>query len=255
MAQKAQESNELRVQNRQLMEENTRLTDLTKMLLSSQAFAGFLQELSSSGVPNVAQQQQLAQQQQTQQPQAQKPQPTRKDVSTHEAAHQMQMQNQSNHMQVGMTLIPDTPIDMSIFDGHNSWNHVMPSNNYQVFALTEMPEPPKLDLSALTEKSSEITSIPSSKKDLPIISPLPMLQSLEKKCSPVDKSDDLYAEDSCIPMISITLPTTLSITLSKAAISSELLSVQSTIPGSWSDLQQICKDLDETSDRIARFMC
>lgn len=224
------------------------------MLLSSQAFAGFLQELSNSGVPNMAQQQNT-QQQPTQQPQAQQHQPTRKDVATHDAAQQMQMQNQSNHMQVGMTLIPDTPIDMSIFDGHNSWNNVVPSNDFQVYAVTELPEPPKLDLSAMTEKSSEIKPIRSAKKYLPVISSIPTPQLSEKECPSVDKSDDLYADDSCLPLVSITLPTTLSTTLSKAAVSSEILSSQSTLPGSWSELRQICQDLDDTCDRISRFMC
>lgn len=262
VAQKAQESNELRVQNRQLMEENTRLTDLTRMLLSSQAFSGFLSELSNSGVTNTMQQQSSQQQQQGQQQQQtskqsqpqqqQQPQQARKDVSSHEAARQMQMQNQNNQMQVGMTLIPDTPIDMSVFDGHTSWNNMVPSSDYQVFAVTELPEPPKLDLSSITEKSSEIKPIRSSKKDLPVVSSIPTPPSPIKSYSPVDQSDDLYAEDSTVP---VSLPTTLYTTLSKAAVSSDILSSVSPSTGSWSDLQQLCEEMDETCDRISQFTC
>jgi len=245
VAAKAQEANELRVQNRQLMEENTRLTDLTRMLLSSNAFSGFLQELSNSGISNKAQQQ-IAQQQKAQQQQQQtQPQPTRKDVPTHEAARQLQSQNQ--HMQVGMTLIPETPIDLSVFDGLNSWNNVVPSNDFQVFSVTEMPEPPKLDLSKMSEKPVEPKPIRSNKKDLPIISPIPT------PC--IDRVDDLYAEESSSATVCLELPPVLSTTISKAALSSELLSVQSTARGSWTELEQMCKDMDESCDRISRMMC
>lgn len=256
VAQKAQESNELRVQNRQLMEENTRLTDLTRMLLSSQAFSGFLQELSNSGASETAQKhspQQHQNSQQSQPLQQPKPKPTKKDLSSHEAARQMQNHN-DHHMQIGMTLIPDTPIDMSVFDGHSSWNNTLPSNDFQVFAVTELPEPPKLDISAMTEKSSEVKPIRSSKKDMPVISSLPTHISSRKECPAVKKSDDLYAEDSRTSTVSMTLPTSLYTTLSKAAVSSAILSSHSTPPGSLSDLQQSCDELNETCDVISRYL-
>lgn len=234
------------------MEENTRLTDLTKMLLSSQSFSGFLQELSNSGVTNTVQQHNSQQQQTSQQSQPQQqpqPHPTRKDVPTHEAARQMQMQNHGNHMQVGMTLIPETPIDMSVFDGHHSWSNVVPSNNFQVFAVTELPEPPKLDMSSITEKSAGVKPMRSSNKDLPHLSCLPEPAVSRTESPVVERSNDLYVEES---FVSITLPTHLYTTVSKASVSSQLLSAQSTSAGSWSELRQLCEEVDETCDRISQ---
>lgn len=238
------------------MEENTRLTDLTRMLLSSQAFSGFLQELSNSGVPNNAQPQQQ-QPRQVQQTQSQ-PQPKRKDVSSHEAARQIQ--NQNNHMQVGMTLIPETPLDMSIFDGAGSWNNVVPSNDFQVFSVTEMPEPPKLDMEAISGKSSECKSIPSSNKDLPMIQSLPMMTPVSKDLPVITSaSDDLYDYDTTVITTELELSAPLSITLAKAAISSEILAAhppqqQASSSGTWSTLDQLCEELDDTCQRLSELI-
>src|SRR5437763_10380591 len=81
VAAKAQEASDLRAQNRQLIEENTRLTDLTRMLLSSQAFSSFLNELSLNGIPAPATAAASSQPQ---------PQPTKKDVNPHQATRQAQ---------------------------------------------------------------------------------------------------------------------------------------------------------------------
>lgn len=253
VAAKAQEANELRVHNRQLMEENTRLTDLTRMLLSSQAFAGFLQELSNSGVPNTAQplqQQQQASQQSQPQPQLQsqpQPQPQRKDIPPHEAARHMQNLNQ--HTQVGMTLVPETPIDISAMDGYSSWNNIVPSNDFQVFAATEMPEPPKLDLTRLNEKStSTVRPVRSSKKQVPVIPSLPPSPA----SAPVGNPDDLYADESLGATVSLALPKPLHMTLCKASVKSlATAAASSTCTGSWSELHQLCDELDETWDKIA----
>lgn len=256
VAQKAQEANELRIQNRQLMEENTRLTDLTRMLLSSQSFSGFLQELSQSGnVPTLSQPQPSQAQKQSQsQPiqQQSQPQPSRKDVSSHEASRQMSSQN---HMQVGMTLIPETPIDMSIFDNHSSWNHV-PSSDFQVYSLTDMPEPPKIDLSNLSGKSSQSSfkAPMSTTKDLPVLSSQSQSVSESQKQSRfVSKSDDLYdIEES--DLTNIALPTPLYTTISKAAVSSAILASRTSPAGSMSDLQRMCEELDASCERLSEMM-
>jgi len=250
LAGKAQEANELRVQNRQLTEENTRLTDLTRMLLSSQAFSGFLQELSNSNVPNHIMPQN------PQQKTSQQPQPTMKDVSSHEAARQIQ--NQDNQMQVGMTLIPETTFDMSTFDPGNVWNSVLPSNNFQVFSVTELPEPPMIDFSNLSGKSNEMKSTPSasSTKDMPTVSPLPALATTLEVAGDLitSESTDLYDE----PSATITLPHDLSITLTKAAAASELLSAcsshQSTPQDSWSQLDRAIELLDESYEKVSELI-
>lgn len=251
VAQKAQEANELRIQNRQLMEENTRLTDLTRMLLSSQSFSGFLQELSQTGnIPTMPQSQAQKQPQQSAQQQTQpQPQPTRKDIPSHEASRQVSSQN---HMQVGMTLIPETPIDMSIFDNH-SWSHV-PSSDFQVYSLTDLPEPPKIDLSNLSEKASESTfKVPvSSKKDLPMLST--QAETKTKTQTVVSRSDDLYDVEETSDLTSITLPTPLYTTISKAAVSSALLASHNSPAGSISDLERMCEELDATCERLSELM-
>merc|ERR1712230_262179 len=61
IAVKVNENTDLRNQNRALMEENTRLSDLTRMLLSSPSFSGFLDTLASN--PAAAQTAQAVQQQ------------------------------------------------------------------------------------------------------------------------------------------------------------------------------------------------
>src|SRR5882672_1378664 len=118
------------------MEENTRLTDLTRMLLSSQAFSGFLSELSTSGLPAPT----SATTQTSNQP---RPQPTRKDVNPHQAARQMHAQQP----QIGMALLSESAVNFSVLDTPaNSWNTGISSNDFQVFALTELPRGPAIDL-------------------------------------------------------------------------------------------------------------
>lgn len=234
------------------MEENQRLTDLTRMLLSSNSFAGFLQELSQTGgnlpsnMPTQLNTQQHQQPQQQNQPRSQ-PQPTRKDISTHEASQQIR--SSQTHMQVGMTLIPETPVDMSVFGGHASWNNALPSNDFSVFSVTEVPEPLKLDVSSLTEKpyTSSFRSAASSKKDAPVLSTIPTLIAEE---SVAHASDDLY---DTIESVSITLPTELHITLTKAAVKCDILRATSD-QGSWSALQQLCEQINESCERLAELM-
>jgi maltooligosyltrehalose synthase len=89
---KINESGLLRAQNRALIEENSRLTALTKMLLSAPEFATYLGELSSNP-------QKLAQLQRTT-PSAQQQQPR---VPSHAAVpgnlNQMTLQQRSQHFQ------------------------------------------------------------------------------------------------------------------------------------------------------------
>lgn len=53
--------------------------------------------------------------------------------------------------QIGMALMPETNVDLSLF---NSWNTGLNSSDFQVFAVTELPSGPVLDLSVLSEKPS-----------------------------------------------------------------------------------------------------
>jgi bZIP-type transcription factor MBZ1 len=134
------ENTDLRAQNRALMEENKRLSDLTRMLLSSPSFSNFLDNLSASAMTT---------------PQAEtaaKPEPQQhrqipKDVNPAAYAAATQVQRQ----QIGMTMIPEQPMDMAML------NLQTDSFNYQpqVFALLETPEmPASIETSLLSGKES-----------------------------------------------------------------------------------------------------
>lgn len=256
VAQKVQEANDLRVQNRQLMEENTRLTDLTRMLLSSNSFSGFLQELSNSGMQpsSIPQLQQQRRQLQAQQQQQQAPAPTmQKDVPAHSAAQQMHL---SQNMTVGMTLVPETPIDMSMFGGNPAWNNPIPSNDYQVFSVTELPEPPRLDLSALTGKKALPLEVGSPAKDVPVVSAHPVSHAKAEAEQVMDDSIELDQDKHTLfftntPSASttLTLPPRLFAQFTKASF----LSV-STSSSSWDDLEKLCEVMDQSSERLAEFL-
>jgi len=169
------------------MEENTRLTDLTRMLLSSQAFSGFLNELSQNGMPAPAA---VASQPQ---PQPQ-PQPTKKDVNPHQATRQAQNQQTT----VGMTMVPESTIDFSLLDSipTNNWNASFGMNSYQVCAVTEVPEGPAIDINLLSGKNSyDVTkSSTSTTKDYPVLQ-FPTMTKQQDSTLPPTQVNDLSELD------------------------------------------------------------
>ncbi|OAL38997.1 hypothetical protein AYO20_01748 [Fonsecaea nubica] len=245
VAAKAQEANDLRAQNQQLREENNRLTDLTRMLLSSQAFSGFLQELSQSGLPapNV--------QSNTQQQKAvtSKPQPqshvVKKDIGSDEAAHSMHIQQP----QVGMALIPDTPVDFSVLQPSNGWMSALPTNDFQVYAVTALPEPPILDLESLSGKSKSSHDSSKGAKDSPRIPELPnRVPTFTSPETPkVDDSVSLDRENFALyfePAVSH-LEDTLDCTEQDTELSDEEKAAH---------LQSLCHGLDESCDKLEQYV-
>lgn len=205
VAAKANEANDLRVQNRALMEENQRLTDLTRMLLASPSFSTFLNDLSSNGLP--APSIEVPSRPVTQAP---APQPTRKDVNPNRAAQEMQ--NQQNTSQVGMAMVPEQNLDFSMLDINvNGWNSGldMTFNNAQVFAVTEVPEGPAIDTSVLSGKS-ESFSTPSSrdcKEQAPVIERMPVIEETDNETASVSSTDvDLDASDPAFALFIDTQP-------------------------------------------------
>jgi hypothetical protein len=166
------------------MEENTRLTDLTRMLLSSQAFSGFLNELSQNGMPAPATA--TTTPAVASQPQ---PQPTKKDVNPHQATRQAQNQQTT----VGMTMIPESTIDFSLLDSTptNNWNASFGMNSYQVCAVTEVPEGPTIDINFLSGKNSyDITkSSTSIAKNYPVLQFPPIIKQQDSNPPPVQVND------------------------------------------------------------------
>ena len=174
LATKTAEADKLRIKNDQLLAENTRLTDLTRMLLSSPHFSNFLDELSSSGgampsmsqvtgpqqPPQQQQQQQASQQQQNQQ----QTQHLAKDVNPN--------MSQQSSMHIGLTMIPEESYGVNSTGlTSNTW---VPSNtgfDQQVFAVTSVPDEPILNLTALGAKRATDDLLPfgSQKNGIPLI--------------------------------------------------------------------------------------
>ena len=245
---KADETTALRTENRQLREENNRLTDLTRMLLSSQAFSGFLQELNQSGLPEHSRQP-------SRQERASQPQPTRKDINPHEAGRQFQ----SQQPQIGMALVPEPSLDMSLFDTP-SWNPVVPSTDYHVFAVTEVPQGPVPDLTACSEKS-EKPSILSAKiqKMVPALSEIPEKVQKAVVDSTVEAADIKAPATSSAPYCKLT-PVVSSSTSphltkpnSKSTLGVHLVNdnAQASPSGSWEHSQAMCLELNATAKRLA----
>lgn len=154
------------------MEENTRLSDLTRMLLSSPSFSGFLDTLASN--PAAAQTAQAVQQPQ-QAEQVQQPQRVRKDINPY-AAQQQQMQQQH----IGMTMMPEQTMDFSMLD----LNGVYPSYQPQVFSVLSLPET-ILDSETLSGKSSSFSPSTShaEKVELPKIERMPVTEPEQAELS------------------------------------------------------------------------
>lgn len=129
------------------MEENTRLTDLTRMLLSSQAFSGFLSELSGTTPP-------VSVNSLARPPPQSRPQSTPKDVNPHQVARQLQDQQ----LQIGMATIPERSVDLDLTERNvaaSSWNAGVGLNNFTVYSVTSVPDGPVLDIETLSGKAGQ----------------------------------------------------------------------------------------------------
>jgi hypothetical protein len=171
---KAQEADDLRAENEALKAENTRLTDLTRMLLSSAAFSSFLNDLSGTNPMTTLPSTTNAAPAPSSAPQQSRP--VRKDPNP----YQRQLQTQPhNGTQVGMTLVPDAPLNFSAFSAtNNTWNDTMDFgfNNTRVFAVTELPQGPavdSVDVDILSGKSSSY----SPKEDMPTPERMPVVST------------------------------------------------------------------------------
>jgi hypothetical protein len=153
LAVKTNEANDLKLQNRALMEENARFRALSEKLLSHAAFRPFLDEISRD--PELAQSLSKISGSSSQSA-TPTPQPAQKDVDPFAGSQQfMAQQNQNQH--VGMVMMPEPPIDFSSLNlGGNNWPVPAGMNNFQshqVFAVLEVPQPAEIDLAALSGKS------------------------------------------------------------------------------------------------------
>ncbi|OAG03818.1 uncharacterized protein CC84DRAFT_1177762 [Paraphaeosphaeria sporulosa] len=166
---KTNECNELRTQNRALMEENARSRAFIERLLRHQAFTPFLEELSrDEGLEAKPAMQTLS----------------GSTTPTPAPVRQNQQFGAMSQPQVGMTLVPEAPLDMSMLNlNSNSWaiNNGSSSFSYQqpqVFAVTELPAGPTnpLDMDVISGKgyssifaAEDDASDKQAKADYPVV--------------------------------------------------------------------------------------
>jgi len=209
IATKVTENGDLRAQNRALMEENRRLSDLTRMLLSSSSFSNFLDHL---GNPNPAAIVQSQTQQQPavieqRQPEAQQ---VPKDVNPYVASIAQQTQPQ----QIGMAMIPESSIGFSMMTVDNSGAY---SYQPQVFTVLETPQVPELDMAALSEKPSSFgldQSLFSDVKSMvpEIESPVPTTLAKPEAPTPVavrpasNLDGDIFDDDEVVSIATTSMP-------------------------------------------------
>lgn len=189
---KDEEVTALRQSNRALMEENKRLSDLTRMLLSSPSFSNFLDHLStnSAAIP-----QPLAQVKVEPQPEEQQQQQVPKDVNPYGA--------QSSQQQIGMAMIPEQTMDYSMLalDGYN----FQPT----VFAV-ETPEiPAPIDAAVLSGKTSNfVESLTDDEKvEAPVIERPVQVEATEPAdVAPVDDKFESDPEFALFHAQSVSVP-------------------------------------------------
>ncbi|KAK0747424.1 hypothetical protein B0T21DRAFT_4579 [Apiosordaria backusii] len=202
IANKVTENGDLRAQNRALVDENKRLTDLTRMLLGSPSFSDFLNQLSTNP-QMLPQSQPRPQPQQTPQSEQQRQLP--KDINPYAA--QQQLHNQ----QIGLAMVSDS-VDFSLVN-------MDPSDGFsyqpQVFAVLETPEP-IFDANLLSGKTSNFVGqqfdSDDDEKDLPVIEQAPILAEAKKQePAPIDEEFENNPEfalyhDSPVPTEPVTSP-------------------------------------------------
>lgn len=277
IAAKSQEAEDLKAKNSELKVENARLTNLTRMLLSSDAFSGFLQELAESGKGT----QELASVLPTTQPAPVKTESRqtapRKDVNAHQDVLQEGRLEHDTGVQIEMTLIPDPPPMYVRGDvmNLNSWGDI----DLRVYTVTDLPEGPALDhgnFGMLSGKPSNAVvphAVGDSKAEVPVVERMPAPQTLDPVLDSENVNDDidfdetdpafaLFADapsNSANPTIS---PSEMfgSIELEKVFSRLELVVGDVGSDGSMEisestkeKFERLCSSLDDSSTRISAF--
>ena len=189
IAAKTAEADELRAKNQALTSENTRLTDLTRMLLESPAFSAFLDEMSGAEKHTSRRPQQEMAAPKVEESRQNCP----KDVDPHQPSQQVQ--SEQDNAQVGLALLPEPYINFNT--GNTTWAENIEFGLYdaQVYAVTSMPEGPAVDQFDAVSLSGKPTGLPICfasevrKQDAPVIEH-PLASIYESR------SQTYYAEDT-----------------------------------------------------------
>jgi hypothetical protein len=182
IAGKVNENGDLRAQNRALVEENKRLSDLTRMLLASPSFSNFLDHLSAN--PSQAQAPQVKVEPQQEQQRQSMP----KDTNPYGSVPSQQ--------QIGMAMIPEQTMDFSMLSLDNSYNF-----QPQVFVVDALEIPAPMDASTLSGKSTNfaepLAELDEEKMEVPALNrAVERTELVEGNTAPLDEafeSDPEYA--------------------------------------------------------------
>ncbi len=200
---KVSECNELKTQNRNLMDQNHQLTRLTQYVLRHPAFASVLADMSRD--PSIIGQ--------VEQPPSApiRPPPTSapREVQPYITPTKQETESQSNETtQVGLSMVPESNLDFSMLNlGRNHWANRTGLSFQQpsVFSVIELPAGPAVDhfsYESLSGKGlSNSTSIEAkSKMNSPVIADSPFQQEIAKRqwpapvpISDIDESDICFA--------------------------------------------------------------
>ncbi|KAI9721800.1 MAG: hypothetical protein M1812_002135 [Candelaria pacifica] len=276
LATKANEMNILKDQNRALMDENAKLTNLTRMLLSSPAFSTFVDEMGANSLaapPAPRPEHASNSHNQNNQPVAPK------DVNPYQATQKLQSQ-QPNRQHVGMAILPDSQVDFSTLDINNSpWDTrivTWPTNQPQVFSVLELPVGPAVDTAVLSGKGSNFVGpcFPSEecKDERPTLEPMPSVHeevdepsNINDSTTDIDFDDSdpayaLYADSPSPPESASVEPTNIllgKINVEKTSprlnlISTANSSADETSSSTMERFEQICRSMDVAFDRIGK---
>ncbi|KFY71954.1 hypothetical protein V499_07882 [Pseudogymnoascus sp. VKM F-103] len=192
IATRVNENTDLRNQNRELLSENKRLADLTRMLLSSPSFSGFLDTLSTN--PNPVERQQQATPPVVEQQQQQQQAP--KDPNPY-----AQQQQQNLDMNINYAMIPDAaPLDFNLLD-LNTHDFIYQPQVFSVHSVEEV----RFDASVLSGKPSSTFEAEEDKLELPLFSALALPEPVASKSveAVVEEVDEEFDSD---PMFSLFAP-------------------------------------------------
>ncbi len=273
MAAKGKEANDLRLQNQALIDENTRLSDLTRMLLSSPAFSTFLDQLSANpamGAGDSGTHDDTA-----------APVPHDKDIESSNVADVSTTTSASitgslpqpvsqDMPHIGMTLVPDPPVDLSILAAadSNAWAFggfapgTWGNNQPQVFSVLEIPDGPavdhEFDPKALSDKAAALSpsmAFSGEAKTEPSTVPSISASTPEEICSTTTTGVDDQDADPAFEPFADPLSTGTPRDVGTCCASSEALSgkerSQPTLAAAVS--VEDCEDALAEDDRMERF--